>query len=146
MFFETLSPWVCLSLMEGEMNTITLQRRTTATMARTLFFWVAAAVLVLFVHDMLETVSPAGCAILKMLAILGVAFAYMRMSGQALTVDAALLAGLIWAALAMAAEVVASAHGGRGWFVLLGSPAHKLVRDALLVAWIAGPALFARST
>ncbi len=126
------------------MNAITLRRHATATIALTLIFWAAAAVLVISVHDILEPVSPAGCAIVKMLAILGIAFAYMRLRRDEVTVDAALYIGMLWAALAMITEVVASTHWGRGWFVLLGSPDRKILRDALLLAWIAAPALFAR--
>ena len=57
---------------------------------------------------------------------------------------AALFVGVGWAALAMITEVAASTRLGRGWFDLIGAPAHDALRIVMLFAWIATPALFAR--
>lgn len=125
-------------------NTIAMTRQATATVALTLSSWIAAALLVTAAHDVLDAVSPTASTAVKMLAILGMAFLYMRMTRGQLTVEEALFAGMLWAALAMVTEVAASAHGGRPWFALLGSPDRKILRDLLLLAWIGAPALFAR--
>ena len=126
------------------MNTMTLRLNATTTAALSLISWIAAALLVAFIHNAVEPVSPAACAILKSIAIIAIGFVLMRLTRDELTVDGALFIGMLWAALAMVTEVVMSAHGGRSWFELLGSPDRKVLRDVLLMAWIAAPALFAR--
>jgi hypothetical protein len=126
------------------MNTMTLRVNATTTAALSLISWIAAALLVAFIHNTVEPLSPAACAILKAIAIIGVGFVLMRLTRDELTVDTALFIGMLWAALAMVTEVVVSAHWGRSWFVLLGSPDRKVLRDVLLLAWIGAPALFAR--
>ena len=126
------------------MNTITLRHHATATTATALIFWAVAALLVMTAHRFFEPISPAASVVVKILAILAIAFAYMRLMRRDVTVDEALFVGVGWAILAMIAEVAASTHLGRGWFVLIGSPAHDALRVVLLAAWIAAPALFAR--
>jgi hypothetical protein len=126
------------------MNTVTLRANATTTAALSLISWVAAALLVAFIHNAAEPVSPAACAILKAIAVIGVAFVLMRLTRDELTVDGALFIGMLWAAMAMVTEVVVSAQGGRSWYALLGSPDRKVLRDVLLLAWIGAPALFAR--
>jgi hypothetical protein len=126
------------------MNTITLRHHATTTTATALIFWAAAALLVMTAHRFFEPISPAASVVVKILAILAIAFAYMRLMRRDVTVDEALFVGVGWAILAMIAEVAASTHLGRGWFVLIGSPAHDALRVVLLAAWIAAPALFAR--
>ncbi len=126
------------------MNTMTLRRHATTAVAMPLIFWAAAALLVIAAHQFLEPISPAASVIVKMLAILAIAFAYMRLSRREVTIDEALFVGIAWAVLAVITEVAASTHLGRGWFVLAGSPAHDVLRIALLLAWVAAPALFSR--
>ena len=126
------------------MNTITLRHHATTTTATALIFWAGAALLVMTAHRFFEPISPVASVVVKVLAILAIAFAYMRLMRRDATVDEALFVGVGWAILAMIAEVAASAHLGRGWFVLIGSPAHDALRIVMLAAWIAAPALFAR--
>jgi hypothetical protein len=126
------------------MNAITLRNHGTTTIAAALIFWVAAALLIVMVHGFLEPISPAASFIVKILAILAISFAYMRLTRREVTIDEALFVGVGWAALAMITEVAASTHLGRGWFALIGSPAHDALRIVTLFAWIATPALFAR--
>ena len=42
-------------------------------------------------------------------------------------------------------EVFEASTKGRGWFDLIGSPAHPLIRTVLLIAWVGAPALFVRT-
>jgi hypothetical protein len=37
-----------------------------------------------------------------------------------------------------------TAHSGRQWFALLGSPANGGLRCVLLITWVIAPALFVR--
>lgn len=97
-------------------------------------FWAAAAALVLASHS--EAV--------KIGAIVIVAFSYIRVMREA-TLEHAFLVGVAWLVFAIVAEVFEAFTTGRGWFDLLGSPAHPLLRVALLLAWIGAPALFVRN-
>ena len=126
------------------MNAITLRNHGTTTIATALIFWVAAALLIVMVQGFLQPISPAASVITKILAILAMSFAYMRLTRREVTIEEALFVGVGWAALAMITEVAASTRLGRGWFDLIGSPAHDALRIVMLFAWIATPALFAR--
>jgi uncharacterized membrane protein YfcA len=126
------------------MNTLTLRNHGTTTIATALIFWVAAALLIVMVHGFFEPISPAASVVVKILVILTISFAYMRLSRREVTIEEALFVGVGWAVLAMITEVAASTRLGRGWFDLIGSPAHDALRIVLLFAWIAAPALFAR--
>lgn len=123
---------------------MTLRHHATATVATALICWATAAMLVVAAHQFFESISPAASLIAKILAILAVAFVYMRLMGREVTIDEALFVGVAWAILAIIAEVVASARLARGWFVLVGSPAHDTARIVLLLGWIVAPAVFAR--
>ena len=111
------------------------------TLSSVLFFWAAAAVLVLWAD---RTITwPVGGVLLKTLAIVLVAFAYMRLAVREATLDHALFVGVTWLLLAIGAELLLTRHFGRSWFELLGSPDSAL-RNILMFAWIGAPALFAR--
>ena len=69
------------------MNTITLRNHGTTTIATALIFWVAAALLIVMVQGFLEPISPAASVITKILAILAVSFAYMRLTRREVTID-----------------------------------------------------------
>ena len=97
-------------------------------------FWAIAA----------GVVAATDFAVLKIAAVVAVAWLYVRLIARDCTVDHALFVGVAWLLLAIAAEVTASAHFGRGWFALIGQPAHPAIRDVLLFTWVAAPALFAR--
>ena len=111
------------------------------TLSSVLLFWAAAAVLVLWAD---RTITwPVGGVLLKTLAIVLVAFAYMRLAVREATLDHALFVGVTWLLLTIGAELLVSRHFGRSWFELLGSPDSAL-RNILMFAWIGAPALFAR--
>jgi hypothetical protein len=96
-------------------------------------FWLAAALLV----------AMAG-AFVKIAAIVAVAFAYTRLCARCAGMPYALGVGIAWLVLTIAAELLMTAHLGRGWFGLLGSPERPLLRNIDLFVWIFAPALFAR--
>jgi hypothetical protein len=96
--------------------------------------WAVAALLV--------AVVPFAFA--KIAIIVFAAFAYMTFGTRRATLNRALFAGAVWLALDIVVELATAAHIHHAWFALLGSPAHPAVRDALLVAWVAAPAFFAR--
>lgn len=106
--------------------------------------WIVAAALVLASNYWLEPVSPPLDGIVKVAVLLIVGFGYMRIMHET-TLEHALLVGSAWLALAVIVEVVEASTTGRGWFDLLGSPAHPVIRTVLLIAWVAAPTLFVRT-
>ena len=106
--------------------------------------WVIAAGLVLAANYFLEPVSPALDAVIKLAVLITVGFGYMRIMRES-TIEHALLVGSSWLALAVVVEVFEASTTGRGWFDLIGSPSHPVIRTVLLIAWVAAPALFVRT-
>ncbi|HWS71321.1 MAG TPA: hypothetical protein VN605_04375 [Thermoanaerobaculia bacterium] len=104
---------------------------TTAALA--LFFWIVAAVLVM---------AAGGLAAIA--AIVVIAGAYMRFAARDRGTSHALGVGIAWLVLSITAEMTITSRLGHGWFSLLGPPAHPLLRNLSLFAWIFAPALFAR--
>jgi uncharacterized MnhB-related membrane protein len=111
--------------------------------ALVLLFWLIAALLVIELHRMLAASSPVTCVVAQTLAILAAAFAYMKFGAADASVDHALFAGTAWLVLAILTELIMTAHDHHAWFEITGSPASAL-RNVLMFAWIAAPALFAR--
>ena len=119
----------------------TWTRRMPGILSAVLLYWAMAAVLVIWTD---RTISEPPVAIgVKTLAIILVAFAYMRLTARKATLDHALFVGVTWLLLTIIAELVVTRHFGRSWFELLGSPTSAL-RNILMFAWIGAPALFAR--
>ena len=108
--------------------------RVAARGAVVVLFWIAAALLVL---------SAAGVT-LKIIAIVAVAFAYVRLTARRATLEHALAVGVAWLVFDIVAEVVTASVVGHGWFELIGSPAKPALRDLMLVTWIVAPSIFAR--
>jgi hypothetical protein len=106
--------------------------------------WAVAAGLVLAANFWLEPISPALDGIVKIGVLIVVGFGYMRRMHES-TLEHAVLVGSAWLALAVIVEVFEAATTGHGWFNLLGSPAHPVIRTVLLIAWVAAPALFVRT-
>jgi hypothetical protein len=88
--------------------------------------------------------STPGSAAAVIGSILVMAYVYMRLWTRRADMSHALAVGIAWLALAIVAEVVVTSRLGHGWFALLGSPAHPLLRSVFLFAWVFAPALFAR--
>jgi hypothetical protein len=106
-------------------------------------FWIVAALAVSLAHS--KVAAPVEAAIVEVSAILVIAAAYIRIAARAATLDHALFIGTSWVLLAIITEVVMTAHSGRQWFALLGTPANGGLRCVLLIAWVIAPALFVRS-
>ena len=117
---------------------------TRATMI--VLFWVVAAVFVVVAHSRIEFVSPVASVVVKTCTLVLTSLAYMKLAAREGTVHHALFVGLAWLLLAIAAEVTMTAITGHSWFDLIGTPGRPYLRDVLLFAWIASPALFARRT
>ena len=107
-------------------------------------FWVVAAALVLAANYWLEPLSPALDGAVKVGVLFAVAFGYMRAMREA-TLEHALLVGAAWLVLAIVVEIFEASTTGHGWFDLIGSPAHPVIRAVLLIAWVGTPALFVRT-
>ena len=112
-------------------------------MAKVVLFWAAAALLVIAADRTISPISAGGGAAVKVCAMLAIALAYMRLVEPEASLDHALFVGVTWLVLAIVGEIVMTAHSGRGWFELLGSPQSAL-RNVVMLAWVAAPALFAR--
>lgn len=110
---------------------------------RIVLFWVALAILVIAVDRNVSPGAPVTGATVKVFVIAAIAFIYMRGVGRRATLDHALVVGVAWLLLAIVAEMTMTASRPRGWFELLGSPDSAL-RNVVMIAWIAVPALFAR--
>ena len=52
--------------------------------------------------------------------------------------------GIAWLILAIVAEIAISSRLGHGWYALIGTPDHPLLRNLFLFVWVFAPALFAR--
>ncbi len=121
------------------------QRRLATNICLIFAFWIVAAAAVAAAHLFLDTRSPGVAAIAAMTAIAVVAFAYMRLAASDVTVDHALAVGISWLVLAVLTEVAVGSWLRHGWFALLGSLQHPLLRNVLLFVWVFAPAIFARA-
>ena len=108
-------------------------QRPAVTATVVLLFWLIAAVLVVAAHS----------AVVTIVILFATAWAYMRFAGQC-GVTHALGVGIAWLVLSIAAEMALAERLGHGWFSLLGSPAHPLLRNLILFVWIFAPAFFAQ--
>ena len=108
------------------------------------FFWIVAAMLVMAARLTLDRVSPIASAAVTIAVILGAAYGYTRLAAQNAGVTHALSVGITWLVLSIVAELTIAARLGHGWFTLIGSPQHPLLRNVYLFVWIFAPALFAR--
>ena len=107
--------------------------------------WAVAAALVLAANYEIEPVSPALDVVVKVIAIVVAALVYVRLCMPRTTLEGALAVGAAWLVLAIVVEVFEASTTGRGWFDLIGSPAHPVIRVVLLIAWVGAPALFVRA-
>lgn len=122
---------------------VTARHSPLAIALTTFAFWIAAALLVVAVHVELEPRSIILAAAATLASIVLCAGAYMRLAARDAGTTHALGAGIAWLVLSIMAELLVGTRLGHGWFALLGSPSHPLLRNAYLFAWIFAPALFA---
>jgi len=118
------------------------RRVTCATLAAGC--WIAAALFVGVANSVLAS-SPVAAVVIEVIAIVAMAAAYMRIAAPEATLDHALFVGTTWVLLAIATEILMTAHSGRQWFALLGTPANGGLRCVLLITWLIAPAVFVRS-
>jgi hypothetical protein len=111
-----------------------------------LLFWAVAAALVLTANYWIEPLSPVLDSAAKAFALILAAAGYIRLCAPRATLEHALLVGAAWILLAIVVEVYEASTTGRGWFDLIGSPAHPVERAFLLLAWIGAPSLFVRTS
>jgi hypothetical protein len=121
------------------------KHHTATRIALVVTFWCVAALLVAIAHQWIDTTSPVISAAIEVIAIVAIAGAYIRLVTPGATLDHALFAGTTWVLLGIATEIILTAHSGRQWFALLGSPSNGGLRCVLLITWIMAPALFVRS-
>jgi len=121
------------------------KHHTATRIALVAAFWSVAALLVAIAHQSIDATSPVVSAAVEVIAIVVIAGAYIRLVTPEATLDHALFAGTMWVVLGIATEMVMTAHSGRQWFALLGSPANGGLRCVLLITWVIAPALFVRS-
>jgi hypothetical protein len=107
------------------------------------FFWIVAAMLVMAAHAALDRTSSIASAVATLAVILGAAYGYTRLIASRAGVTHALSVGITWLVLSIVAELTIAARLGHGWFTLIGSPQHPLLRNVCLFVWIFAPGLFA---
>ena len=107
-------------------------------------FWLLAAAAVAAVHSELDALSPSGVAVAAIAAILILAFGYTRFCARQSGISHALGVGIAWLVLGIVTEMAVTTRLGHGWYAILGSPDHPLLRNIFLFVWIFAPALFAR--
>ena len=120
------------------------RRSSAVAAALVIAWWAAAALLVLLCDREFVHASPALSVAFKALAIFLAAAGYMHFAARHATTDHAIIAGSSWLLLSIITEVAIAFRSGHEWHALIGSPAHDLLRDVLLLSWVAAPAVFAR--
>ena len=108
-------------------------------------FWIAAATLVVTARVSLDRISPIASEAAMIAAIIAAAYAYTRLIAPHAGVTHALSVGITWLVLSIVTELTIAARLGHGWFTLIGSPDHPLLRNVYLFVWIFAPILFARA-
>jgi len=121
-----------------------VRRHALATPTFMALFWIAAAVPVVTARVSLDRISPIASAAATIAAIVAAAYAYTRLIAPCAGVTHALSVGITWLVLSIATELTIAARLGHGWFTLIGSPDHPLLRNVYLFIWIFAPAFFAR--
>jgi hypothetical protein len=116
----------------------------TARCALVSLFWLAAAIVVAAAHITLDRRSVAASAAAAIGAIVAAAYAYTRFCAHGSNIVDALAVGIAWLSIAIVAELVISAGVGHGWYALIGTPEHPLLRNVFMFVWIFAPMLCAR--
>ena len=114
-----------------------------ATASVVVFCWIWAATAAGLAHAFLDSRSVTGGAAATILSIIGVAWAYTRLYARSTTLSHALGVGIAWLVLTTIAEIAISSSIHHGWYLLIGSPSHPLLRNLFLFVWVFAPALFA---
>ena len=118
--------------------------RRAARGATVVLCWVAAALLVLAAHQIVDPISMVAAAAAKVAVIIIVAFACVRLTARDAALDQALAVGVTWLLFDIVAELLAARALGHGWYELIGSPGAPWLRNLLMVTWLGAPAIFVR--
>ncbi len=130
-------------------ETDTSERRSSIVSAATLSLsvlvsWTAAAFVMSEVEAPIAAAEGAGAALVARLAIVLAASGLLAwLAPRARRVETALVIGVIWLALAVAVEVVTTVTTGQAWHRLLSDAGSSWSYDLSILAWFAGPLLFA---
>ena len=122
-----------------------VRRHALTTPAFMALFWIAAAMLVMTARVSLDRVSPIASEAATIATIIATAYAYTRLIAPHAGVTHALSVGITWLVLSIVTELTIAVRLGHGWFTLIGSPEHPLLRNVYLFVWIFAPILFARA-
>ncbi|HEX7831085.1 MAG TPA: hypothetical protein VF787_15625 [Thermoanaerobaculia bacterium] len=107
-------------------------------------FWLAAAALAGTAHVELDPLSSSGGAVAAIASVFLAAYAYTQLCARNAGMSHALGVGTAWLTLAIVVEIAMTTHLRHGWYALLGSPTHPLLRNLFLFVWVFAPAFFAR--
>lgn len=134
-----------MATMTGPVHrpTIDTTRDSITAPLEVLALWLAAASAVAVVHLQLDARWPRTGALATSAAILFAAWCYRRFCCRQGGSPHALGVGIAWLVLTIVAELAVTASLGHGWYALLGSPAHPLLRNINLFLWIFAPSFFA---
>jgi hypothetical protein len=113
------------------------------TAALVALFWLAAAALAGMAHVAVEPRSVLAGSAASIAAVFVCAYAYTRLAARQAGVSHALSVGIAWLVLAIATEMAMTAHFRHGWYALIGTPAHPLLRNLFLFVWVFAPSFFA---
>lgn len=119
------------------------RQRLLLDLATATLCWALAAAFVVMAHWTFARISPAATLAAKSSVIVVAAWGYMRCAGRRASITHALFVGAGWLMLGIVTELTITRLSGSGWFLLLGTPALKFWRDALLFTWIVAPVFFA---
>lgn len=119
--------------------------RRTATASLIVLTWLVAATLVAAVHGWMDHLSATAGAAAAVAVIVAAACLYNRLCAPWATTSHALGVGISWLVLSIGTEIGLATRTARGWYGILGSPDHPLLRTVLLFAWIFTPVLFVRN-
>jgi hypothetical protein len=110
--------------------------------------WTAAALGVYAIElgssGPLSGLSSAQCTLAKIAFVftMGAVFGCVA---RRTSLEMALRTGLAWLVFSIAADLLTSLQSARDTYRLLGDPiAPQLLRDLMMLAWVAGPSVFAR--
>jgi hypothetical protein len=133
-----------MTTMTQSIPRFTSRQHHPATIAMlALLFWLIAAVLVVAAHIEIDPRSPAAAAAASIAALAATAYGYNRLVARHAGITHALGVGIAWLVLSIGVEITLATRLGHGWYSLLGSPAHPLMRNVYLFVWIFAPAFFA---
>jgi len=106
-------------------------------------FWLAAAALAGTAHENIDSLSVWGGSAAAIAAVFVCAYCYTRFCARYAGITHALGVGITWLVLAIATEIAMTAHLGRSWYDLIGTPDRPLLRNVFLFVWVFAPAFFA---